>query len=173
MADESARQILRTALVGFDVPHLQKIIVAAYDRWNWDTNSETDKDWFEIAEEILRERGVNVTMGDPQGINFSDGNGTSIPVLSMDVNTKELVLGTSRTLSVVDSSLPGNMTHELFEVSNSNNLELGFALKQALATFIANELNCGSTMNPSGMTIRQALEGAIDMRAPQSVKNML
>ena len=175
MADESARQILRTALEGFDILHLQKIVVAAYDRWNWDSGSELDKDWFEIAEELLAELGVNVNMSNnnPLGLNFTDSTGVTIPVLVMDNSQKELVLGTSKTLSVVDATIPGNMTHELFEVCNSNNLVLGYALKQALATFIADELNFGNTMNPSGMTIKQAIEGAIDTRAPQSVKNML
>ena len=175
MADESARQILRTALEGFDVIHLQKIVVAAYDRWNWDTGSEADKDWFEIAEELLAELGVNINMSNsnPQGLNFTNSSGVTIPVLVMDSPNQELVLGTSKTLSVVDATIPGNMTHELFEVCNSNNLQLGHELKQALVTFIANELNCGTTMNPSGMSIKQALESAIDVRAPQSVKNML
>lgn len=174
MAYQDSKQILRVALSGFDEVHLQKIVVAAYDRWNWDTGSEVDKDWFEIAEEILKERGINVNTGNPQGLNFTNNSGVTIPVLTMNNSTQELVLGTSKTLSVVDSSVSGNMTHELFEVNQSNNLELGYELKQAIVAFMANEIANGTTLNHSGgQTVKQAIECEIDMRAPQAVKNML
>lgn len=161
MADEQTRDILRTALSGFDDVHLGKVVVAAYDRWNWDTGSDADKDWFEIAEEILRERGINVNTSNPTAINFSDGNGVAIPILSMDNNMQDLVLGTCKTVQVTDASNPSAIKHDLFEVSQSNTLQLGWELKQALITFLQTEINAGTMSGDGGQNLQTIFEDKI------------
>lgn len=161
MADEQAKDILRTALAGFDTPHLGKIVVAAFDRWNWDTGSDTDKDWFEIAEEILKERGVHLNMSNPTAINFTDGNGVTIPILSMDNNMQDLILGTCKTVQVTDASNPSAVKHDLFEVSQSNTLQLGWELKQAIINFLQQEMNGGTMSGSSGQNLQTIFEDKI------------
>lgn len=159
MADEHYTKILRTALVEFDTPHLQKLIVAAYDRWTWDTGSDADKEWFEIAEEILEERGVSVVINNPTAntnITFQMGtNGPTIPVLTLDQNT-DLTLGTGKILKIVDAKKCGAIEHEIFEVDGSN-LELGWHLKQLLVDFLTNELEQICTMNSNGKYLKQVV----------------
>jgi hypothetical protein len=160
MANENARQILRTALVEFDTTHLQKIIVAAYDRWNWDTNSATDKDWFELAEEILEERGVTATINfSPTGnnsITFSMGNGNAFPVLTVD-QSNDLILGTHDKLKFTDAGCPGGYEHTLLEVTGSN-LEIGHDLQLAIVEFLVNELDFGSLIALNGKRLKQVIE---------------
>ena len=177
MADQDARQILRTALEGFDAMHLQKIVVAAYDRWNWDTGSEADKDWFEIAEELLKEHGVNVNVNinnNSTALNFTCNAGITVPILTMDAASQELTLGTTKTLQVTDASSASNRKHDLFEVSNNNNLELGYELKQALVEFMVKEISMGLTPNPSGQNnLKQAIESEINIKAVDAIRNRL
>lgn len=161
MADEQTRDILRTALSGFDDVHLGKVVVAAYDRWNWDTGSDADKDWFEIAEEILRERGINVNTSNPITIDFYDSNGVSIPILSMENNMQDLVLGTCKTVQVTDASHPSAIKHDLFEVSQSNTLQLGWELKQALINFLQTEINAGTMSGDGGQNLQTIFEDKI------------
>ncbi len=169
VANEQARASLREALDGFDDAHLQKIRVAAYDRWNWDTNSESDKDWFEIAEELLADRGVDMTANT---INMAGPNGMIMPTLTLE-STGDIVLGASGSIRVTDASMPGSTKHEIFAVSNSNDLQLGWELKRALVSFLNQEMLSGSISGNNGQTLSQALDNHIDLRAPTSVKNML
>jgi hypothetical protein len=169
VANEQARATLKVALDGFDDAHLQKLRVAAYDRWNWDTNSEADKDWFEIAEELLADRGVDMTANT---LNFAGSNGNNLPVLTLE-STGDIVLGTKGSIRVTDASVPGNTKHELFMVGNSNDLQLGWELKRALVSFLNQEMLSGSISGTNGQTLSQSLDYHIDLRAPTSVKNML
>ena len=168
MADESTRQILRTALELFDDPHLQKLRVAAYDRWNWDSSSDADKDWFELAEEILTDRGVDVN---PSTLTLSGPNG-AMPTLTLEA-TGDLVLGASGSIKATDSSVQGSIVHELFEVKNSNQLELGWELKIAIVSFLNQEMINGSISGNNGQTLSQALEGEVNKYAPTAVRNRL
>lgn len=171
MADKNARQILRTALFDFDTTHLQKIIVAAYDRWTWDTNSDVDKDWFEVAEEILEERGVTtkVTFNPTanNNITFHMGNGKSVPVLTVD-QTLDLILGTNKNIKVTDTACPGGYEHTLLEITGGN-MEIGFDLKMAIVNFLVNELDFGSLMASNGKKLKQVIED----KALDAVRNRL
>ncbi len=91
----------------------------------------------------------------------------------MDASTQELVLGTTKTLQITDASSPGNRKHDLFEVSNGNNLEFGWELKQALVEFMVKEISMGLTSNPNGQNLKQAIETEINMKAPDAVKSRL
>ena len=167
MANEQARETLRASLNEFDDSHLQKIRVAAYDRWTWDSNSESDKDWYELAEEILTDRGVDVTANT---INMIGPNGNPMAAITME-STGDLILGVNGSVKVTDASNPGCIQHELFGVSNSNQLQLGWELKQAIAAFVTGEILNGN----SGMSqnIRSAITTAIVTEAPAAVRNLL
>jgi hypothetical protein len=171
MADKNARDILNTALDEFDTNHLQRIIVAAYDRWNWDTGSDMDKDWFEVAEKILKERGVSTTVNSyPSGnnsISFGMGAGKSFPVLTVD-QSNDVVLGTHKSLKVTDASKPGSVEHILFEVSGPN-LEISYDLRRALIEFLVDELVYGTTMSMTGKNLKQVIEE----KALDAVRNRL
>jgi len=158
VADEQARLTLRAALDGFDSAHLQKVLVTAFDRWNWDSSSEMDKDWFEIAEELLKERGISVmNTSTNNSVVFSTGQGSNLPVISVGAD-QNLVLGTTKTLSIKDASDPFNIKHDLFGVSNNTELEIGWDLKRALVNFIANELNGGTVSANNGQNLKQIFE---------------
>ena len=150
MADGQAKDILRTALLDFDSIHLGKIVVAAYDRWNWDTGSEADKDWFELAEEILKERGIDMSN--------ATGTGPTTPVLTMD-SAGDLMLGTNATLKIRNTSNGGSpIEHDILEATQQGALNLGVDLKYAIAEFIANELRGGSITAMNGQSLKQILE---------------
>jgi len=163
---------MREALDGFDTYHLQKLIVAAYDRWNWDTGTDADKDWFEIAEQILAERGVQVmtNTNQPNNIVFSFANGgTAVDVLSMD-NGGDLVLGTKHSLKLKNNTKTGvQMEHELLDADEHGNLEIGYDLKRAIINLIATELNGGSVSSNNGQLLSQIL----DDRALQAIRNWI
>ncbi len=147
MADQDPRETLRVALREFDNLHLQMVRRTAYDRWCWDSGSESDKDWFEVADEILRdERGITFDMsgnGIPDGLSITAGaNATDLVIAAHQVKLRE----------------PGNtLEHELFGFENGQ-VAPGFALKLALVNFIINELNFGSTMGQNGLNVRQMVE---------------
>ena len=175
MADEQARLTLRNALNEFDTPHLRKLSAAAYDRWNWDSNSEADQLWYEVSREILEERGEN--MSNPNGVNISmnDNNGQSISVLELD-SCGDLILGVGTGGSVrVKDATPNfnNIEHEVFKLNGSSDLELGYELKRAIVKFITDEMMFGTTTDSNGKSIQNTLHSEIDMRAPSAVKNML
>lgn len=160
MADEQAL-IMKEALEGFDTPHLQKLIVVAYDRWNWDSGTDADKLWFTIAEEILTERGVSVVtnMGNTTNITFSMGNsGPTVDVLTMD-QTGDLVLGTKQTLKLKNTDATGvTMESELFDIDTMGNLNIGWALKQAIINFMTQEMTAGSVSTNNGQNFGQHFE---------------
>jgi hypothetical protein len=160
VADEQAL-IMKEALEGFDTPHLQKLIVVAYDRWNWDSGTDADKLWFTIAEEILAERGVSVVtnLGTSTNITFNMGaNGPTVPVLTMD-QVGDLVLGTKQTLKLKNSDAVGVvMEAELFDIDTMGNLNIGWALKQAIINFMAQEMTAGSVSTNNGQTFGQHFE---------------
>lgn len=172
MADEQALMVMRTALEGFDTPHLQKLIVAAYDRWNWETGTDADKDWYEIAEQILAERGIATmpNINQPNNIVFSFANsGTQVDVLTMD-GTGDLVLGTKQSLKLKNNTNSGiQMEHELLEADAQGNLEIGFDLKVALVSFIAQELNAGSVSSNGGQNLGQIFEDKV----AQTIRNRI
>ncbi len=169
MANEQTRATLKTALNEFDDSHLQKIMVAAYDRWNWDNNAESDKDWYQLAEELLNERGVDMTANT---INMAGPNGNPMATITLEA-TGDLVLGVNGNVKVTDSSAPGNIMHELFEVRNNSQLQLGWELKQAIVSFLAQEMINGSISGNTGQTLSQALEGEVNKYAPTAVRNLL
>jgi hypothetical protein len=152
---------MKEALNGFDTPHLQKLIVVAYDRWNWDTGTDADKAWFTIAEEILTERGVSVVtnIGQTTNIVFSMGNGgPTVDVLTMD-QVGDLVLGTKQTLKLKNSDASGvTMEAELFDVDTSGNLTIGWSLQQAILNFMAQEITAGSMSTSNGQNFGTVFE---------------
>jgi hypothetical protein len=88
-------------------------------------------------------------------------------------STGDIVFGTTGSLRITDGAVPGSIKHELFEVNNSNDLQLGWELKRAIISFLNQEIISGSISGTNGQTLSQALDGQIDVRAPTSVKNML
>ena len=160
VADEQAL-IMKEALEGFDTPHLQKLIVVAYDRWNWDSGTDADKLWFTIAEEILAERGVSVVtnLNNSTNITFNMGaNGPTVPVLTMD-QVGDLVLGTKQTLKLKNTDAAGvTMEAELFDIDTMGNLNIGWALKQAIINFMAQEMTAGSVSTNNGQNFGQHFE---------------
>jgi len=96
MADQETqlrKEVLRTALMEFDTAHLAKIHSLAYDRWNWDTGTETDKEWMDVAECILRERGINM----------SNNNDTPIvPKTLFDLSNGQVVIGEDLKVALID-----------------------------------------------------------------------
>ena len=132
MADEQARQTLRKALEEFDTIHLHKLMVLAYDRWNWESASDFDKQWFEVAEEILKEKGV----------------------ISQPPNM-DLTISAARMLM---NGMGGNgLQRELFTAKNGS-VELGFDLKQMILEFITNELNYGCLTDNNGRSMKSSIE---------------
>lgn len=171
MADEQALLTLKEALDGFDTPHLQKLIVAAYDRWNWDTGTQADKDWFDIAEQILAERGVGTVMNtNNTNITFNmGGSGPSVPVLTMD-STGDLTLGTNQSLKLKNTNQVGIGTeHEIFDADQQGNFDLGWDLKQAIIKFMAQEVIAGSFSAPNG----QNLSTILDDKIATTIRNRL
>jgi hypothetical protein len=152
---------MKEALNGFDTPHLQKLIVVAYDRWNWDTGTDADKAWFTIAEQILTERGVSVVtnIGQTTNIVFSMGNGgPTVDVLTMD-QVGDLVLGTKKSLKLKNTDSAGvTMECELFDVDTSGNLNLGWSLQQAIINFMAQEITAGSMSTNNGQNFGTVFE---------------
>lgn len=136
MADEQARQTLRTALADFDITHLQKLMVLAYDRWNWESASDFDKQWFEVAEEILKERGMTSQVS--SSIDFA------IHVDRMVMNGQGGASG-------------NGLQRELFTAHNGN-VELGLDLKQMILEFVTNELNYGYLTDNNGRSMKSSIE---------------
>lgn len=171
MADEQALLTMKEGLNAFDTTHLQKLIVVAYDRWNWDTGTQADKDWFDVAEEILAERGVIVTnpTGSNTNIVFSMGaSGPTVPVLTMD-SVGDLILGTKKTLKLKNSDSLGAMEHEILEADQNGNLAIGFDLKYAILNFIATELDCGTLSANNGRQLKQMIED----KALEAIRNRI
>jgi len=170
--DDEQALIMKEALEGFDTPHLQKLIVVAYDRWNWDTGTDADKAWFTIAEQILTERGVSVVtnIGNTTNIVFSMGNGgPTVDVLTMDQGG-DLVLGTKKSLKLKNTDAAGvTMECELFDVDTSGNLNLGWSLQQAIINFVAQEMVAGSFTANNGQHLKQIIEN----KAVEAIRNAL
>lgn len=144
MADQDPRETLKVALSGMGTATLQAIVRAAYDRWNWDTGSDSDKEWFEVAEELLAEQGVGTMKN--LGLMVDSGG--------------DITLNTSNTLKVKHPN--NSMDHELFTVATTGNLGLGCELKDELATFLANEINgVSTTYTFNGQTLKTVLEDMV------------
>lgn len=145
MMDES---VVRSAMAEFDTPHLCKLSALIFDRWNWDTGSEIDKRWMEIADEILQERGVNLNMSQT-----SPNNG---PMITCDPNgSQELILKVDK-LTLEDPV--GGAKGVLFE--SFAGVELGFELKQAILKFLEQELQTKNVMSPQGHYLKDILAEA-------------
>ena len=151
MADQDFRETLRVALRDFDDNHLHKVMVAAYDRWCWDSGSEMDKDWYEVADELLKERGV---MSSSSTLSFG-GNATGVSIGSSDpIVDQDLVISAKK----VQGRDPGSTwDRELFDFSSG--CELGFDLKQAVADAVAEFMTNGLSTK-QGLTLRDIVKQA-------------
>jgi hypothetical protein len=143
--DES---VVRSAMAEFDTPHLCKLSALIYDRWNWDTGSAIDERWMEIADEILKERGVS--------LNMSQANPNSGPMITCDPSGPQELLIRADKLTLVDPLGGGKST--LFESFSS--VELGLELKQAIVKFIDDELQNKNTMSINGKYLKDILAKA-------------
>lgn len=158
VADQDPRETLRVALREFDTPHLQRLRTAAYDRWTWDSGSQIDRDWFEVADEILREeRGVVFDMSGSNPF----GSGIVIGAGNMPTHLK---IAAEKVVMENPNSM--GMDHEIFEFSGGQ-LDMGFALKALLVKVLGDELAFGSLTTSQGVNLRSAIE----MIAAGSVSN--
>lgn len=147
MADETPKEVLRKALSSFDTLHLHKLMATAYDRWTWDTNSDVDKQWFEVADELLKERGMEMSL---------NGNSSTQP------NVIGVQSGCDLTLKVdklVMENTYGSVPSDLFEWQNGK-LIIGFGMKEALVEFLTNELDYGSLYSSNGRKLRDTVGDA-------------
>ncbi len=143
--DES---VVRTAMAEFDTPHLCKLSALIYDRWNWDTGSAIDHRWMEIADEILKERGVS--------LNMTQSNPGSGPMITCDPNgPQELIIKADKL--ILEDPIGGNRS-TLFE--SFAGVEIGYDLKQAIVKFIDDELQNKITMSPNGKYLKDILAEA-------------
>ena len=155
MADESPREQLRVALQDLDSNALHTLMVAAYDRWCWESASEMDKDWYEVADEILKERGV---MSSSSGIQLfpQNGGGVGAPMLTLNQMPQNVTIKANKLVT----QAPNNtVDHDVFDLSNGN-FELGFDLKNAIMMLILQEMNSG-TFTWNGRGLRQEVENAV------------
>ena len=145
MMDES---VVRSAMAEFDTPHLCKLSALIFDRWNWDTGSAIDERWMEIADEILKERGVN--------LNMSQSTPGSAPMISCDPSGSQELVIKARKLVLEDPV--GGSRSTLFD--SFSTIELGYELKQAIVKFIADEIETKSTMATNGKYLQDILREA-------------
>ncbi len=156
MADQASEimdeSVVRSAMAEFDTPHLCKLSALIYDRWNWDTGSEIDKRWMEIADEILLTRGVSLNMS--QASPNSGG-----PMIICDPNgPQELVFKVDKL--IIEDPVGGSRS-TLFE--SFAGVELGHELKQAILKFIDDELQNKNVMSMQGKYLKDILaEAAAD-----------
>ena len=143
MADENPKEVLRKALSSFDTLHLHKLMATAYDRWTWDTNSDVDKQWFEVAEELLKERGMEMAL---------NGNSTAPNVIAVQSGC-DLTL---RSDKLVMENTYSNVPAELFEWQNGK-LQIAFGLKEALVEFLTNELDYGYLTGSNGRNLKDSV----------------
>lgn len=163
MADSQAQQVdehygpevLRPALEEFDNEHLIKLYALVFDRWNWNSDSEADKEWMDMADSILRERGIDVERGYDM-IKQLRGRQGSLKLHShggpLNIESKGLEI-----------TEPGQtFAHELFKVNNGS-LEFGYELAQLLVDRLVDEISIyGSTTSSHGsQSIKSALENTI------------
>lgn len=141
MADENHKEVLRKALSSFDTVHLHKLMATAYDRWTWDTDSDVDKQWFEVAEELLKERGMDVALINNNAIQ-------SIGVTNGDFTIKSDKLLMENTYS--------SMPSELFEWQNGK-LQIAHGLKEALVEFLVREIESGVLWSTAGKDLGEAI----------------
>ena len=144
MANQEFRETLRVALSEFDSFHLHKVMVAAYDRWNWETGSEHDKDWFEVAEELLKERGVEFNMSGNGGTVNISGGPTDVVIAADKLKVQQC---------------GGGIDHEVFQMSGGV-FEFGFDMKAALVKALGDELTFGSLTTNQGRNLRDIIKEA-------------
>jgi hypothetical protein len=146
MADENSRDTLKTALSDFDIPHLHKIMVAAYDRWCWDSGSTADKDWFQVAEELLKEQGVTSNM-----TALKEGGNRSLRFTNVD----------EMTMSACYLNDPCQ-EQVLFKIGDATGrLELGYDLQQAIVRAIGDEVTYDATPTNQGCSLRYLIQSII------------
>ena len=156
MADENPKEILRRALSSFDTLHLHKLMATAYDRWTWDTNSDLDKQWFEVAEELLKERGMEMAL---------NGNSSTQPnVIGVQSGCDLTIRSDKLVIENTYSSVPA----DLFEWQNGK-LQIAFGLKEALVEFLTNELDHGYLSSSNGRNLRDTVGDA----AAKSIKERI
>lgn len=149
VADQDPRETLRVALREFDTLHLQKLRTTAYDRWTWDSGSEMDRMWFEVADEILKdERGVMFDMS---------GNSTFDTGITLGAgNTARELRITAEKIAFENPNSMG-VSNELFEFQNGQ-VAFAFDLKAALVKALGDELAFGSLTTSQGQSLRTAIE---------------
>jgi hypothetical protein len=155
MADQDSgimdESVVRSAMAEFDTVHLCKLSALIFDRWNWDTGSEIDKRWMEIADEILQTRGVN--------LNMSQSNPNSGPMITCDPNGPQELIIKADKLTLEDPV--GGTRSVLFE--SFAGVELGFELKKAIVKFMDDELQNKNTLSMSGKYLKDIIaEAAAD-----------
>lgn len=152
MADQESgimdESVVRSAMAEFDTPHLCMLSALIFDRWNWDTGSAIDERWMEIADEILKERGVD--------LNMSQSNPTNGPMILCDPKGPQELKIKANKLTLVDPVGGGKST--LFEAFGT--VELGLELKQAIVKFIDAELENKTVMSMNGKYLKDILAKA-------------
>ena len=146
MADENPKEVLKKALSSFDTLHLHKLMATAYDRWTWDTNSDVDKQWFEVADELLKERGMEMAL---------NGNSTAPNVIAVQSGC-DLTIKSDK---LVMANTYGSVPADLFEWQNGK-LKIAFGMKEALVEFLTNELDYGGLRSTAGRTISDSVGDA-------------
>jgi len=146
VADENPKEVLRKALSSFDTLHLHKLMVTAYDRWTWDTNSDVDKQWFEVADELLKARGMEMAL---------NGNSTAPNVIGVQSGC-DLTIQSDK---LVMANTYGSTPADLFEWQNGK-LQIAFGLKEALVEFLTQELDYGALCSSTGRDLKESVGDA-------------
>ena len=144
MADaEERRQRLKDGLESVPTLTLMQIRTLAFDRYTWDTDSEADRDWFEVCDEILR--------GRPEVSNTGENDIT--------LRVEKLV--------AEDVNNPG-IPQTVFEMSGGQ-IQPGFEFQFALFDKLAQEIQWGGLTYGGGMT----LGDLIKQKAVEAVREQM
>lgn len=140
--DDTLREHLRE----FDTIHLQKLFSLMYDRWNWETGTDSDHRFMNIVEETLGERGMSAPTNTNGGPNIS-GQGEDLHIHADGITLQSPNWGPQC---------------KLFEFGGSSQLQLGYEAKQALLKFLTDELGWSNTVcNENGQYLKHKVEDIV------------